>query len=187
MRSNLCKTNELTFHIMTKLHTKALITLVTVGTLSSGVTFAQTSTTSVNLQGSQAAEVRKSFMQTLTDAQKTAMEKAKSLFAAGKADEAKTVLDQAGVKQLAKAKGKMKVHGKDGGVNREAVNAAIMAGDYTAFKIAASSTPMAKISEDVFNSLRAPMQARKAADEQVRTILTNAGIQLPAKGQAQNR
>jgi hypothetical protein len=81
----------------------------------------------------------------------------------------------------------MKGHGKNGGVNREAINTAIMAGDYTAFKTAASSTPMAKISEDVFNSLRAPMQARKAADEQVRTILTNAGIQLPVKGQTQNR
>jgi hypothetical protein len=172
---------------MTKLHTKALITLVTVGTLSSGIAFAQTSTTSVNLQGSQASEVRKSFMQTLTDAQKTAMEKAKSLFAAGKPGEAKTVLDQAGVKQLAKAKGKMKGHGKNGGANREAVNTAIIAGDYTAFKTAASSTPMANISQDVFNSLRAPMQARKEADEQVRTILTNAGIQLPVNGQAQNR
>ena len=165
---------------MTKLHTKAVLTLITVGTLSTGAAFAQTSTTSVSLPTQKAEEMRRSFGQVLTDAQKTAMEKAKSLFAAGKPTEAKAVLDQAGVKQLAKSQGKMRGHGKDG-ANREAVNTAIIAGDYTAFKAAASSTPLANISQDVFNSLRAPMQAQKSAREQIQTILKNAGVNLPQK------
>lgn len=168
---------------MIKLHTKALLTLVTVGTLSSGVAFAQTTTTQVNLPAQRVEEMRRNFGQVLTDAQKTAMEKAKTLFAAGKGDEAKAVLEQVGVKQLAKSNGKMKGHGKLGGVNRQAVQDAIIAGDYTAFKAAASSTPLANISPDVFNQLRAPMQAEKTAREQMRTILKNAGVQLPEKFQ----
>lgn len=160
---------------MTKLHTKALVTLITVGTLSSGVAFAQTATTQVNLPTQKAEEMRRSLGHTLTDAQKTAMEKARSLFQSGKADEAKTVLDQAGIKHMdKKVKGKGPKH-----ADRTVTRDAIIAGDYNAFKLAASSTPLANISQDVFNQLRAPMQAEKTAREQVETILKNAGIQLP--------
>jgi hypothetical protein len=158
---------------MTKLHTKALVTLITVGTLSSGVAFAQTSTTSVNLTSN--PEVRRSFGQVLTDAQKTAMEKARTLFQAGKAGEAKTVLDQAGIKQM-KGKVKGKAHDQ---ANRQAIQNAIIAGDYNTFKTVASTSPLASISQDVFNQLRTPMQTEKTAREQIKTILTNAGIQVP--------
>lgn len=160
---------------MTKLQTKALVTLITVGTLSSGVAFAQTATTQVNLPTQKAEEMRRSLGQVLTDAQKTAMEKARSLFQAGKANEAKSVLDQAGIKHLGKnLKGKGPNH-----ADRKVARDAIIAGDYNAFKLAASSTPLANISQDVFNQLRAPMQTEKAAREQVQSILKNAGIQLP--------
>ena len=162
---------------MTKLQTKALVTLITVGTLSSGVAFAQTATTQVNLPTQKAEEVRRSLGQVLTDAQKAAMEKARSLFQSGKAAEAKTVLDQAGIKHMPKD-----LKGKTKGPNhadRKVVRDAIIAGDYNTFKLAASSTPLANISQDVFNQLRAPMQAEKTAREQIQSILKNAGIQLP--------
>lgn len=160
---------------MTKLHTKALVTLITVGTLSSGVAFAQTATTQLNLPTQKAEEMRHSLGQVLTDAQKTAMEKARSLFQAGKADEAKTILYQAGIKHMGKAlKGKGLNH-----TDRKVARDAVIAGDYNAFKLAASSTSLANISQDVFNQLRPPMQAEKAAREQVQSILKNAGIQLP--------
>jgi hypothetical protein len=157
---------------MTKLQTKALVTFITMGTLSSGVAFAQTATTQVNLPTQKAEEMRRSLGQVLTDAQKTAMEKARSLFQAGKANEAKSVLDQAGIKHMGKV---MKVKGPQHRADRKLVRDAIIAGDYNAFKLAASSTPLANISQDVFNQLRAPMQTEKAAREQVQSILKNAG------------
>lgn len=160
---------------MTKLHTKALVTLITVGNLSSGVAFAQTATTQVNLPAQKAGEMRRSLGQVLSDTQKTAMEKARSLFQSGKADEAKTILDQAGIRHMGKkVKGKGPNH-----VDRKVARDAIIAGDYNAFKLAASSTPLANISQDVFNQLRSPIQAERTAREQVQTILKNAGIQLP--------
>ena len=74
-------------------------------------------------------------------------------------------------------------HGGRGGKRHEGrhegkakVEAAIMAGDYAAFKLVASTTPLANISQDVFISLKAPMTAQKQAEDSISAILKAAGV-----------
>lgn len=77
-------------------------------------------------------------------------------------------------------------HGGRGGMhgNMKAVDDAIVAGDYTAFKTAAANGPLTNIDQATFNSLKAPVEAKRAAESQIQTILKNAGVSMPTPGQA---
>lgn len=164
---------------------KILLALSTLGVIGAGsLAFAQTAdTTSVNTtsinSNSQSHPTPTEFAN-LTDAQKSVLQQAKTLFDAGKGSEAKTLLDNAGIK--------MPPRGDHGGRgdhgNMKAVDDAIIAGDYTAFKAAAANGPLANISQDVFNSLKAPVAVKQSAETQIQTILKNAGVEMPTRGQA---
>jgi hypothetical protein len=63
--------------------------------------------------------------------------------------------------------------------NRKAINDAILAGNFTLFQQVASTSPLAKIDQTTFNLLTPQFVARKNAEEQIKTILKNAGIPTP--------
>ena len=115
---------------------------------------------------------------TLTDTQKSIFEQAMSLFRSGKTTEAKTLLDQQGIKP---AFGKM--HGKHGKghmkQNHKEIHEAIASGDYAKFVKVASSSPMAKIDQNTFNSLTPHFAALKNARTNIESILKSAGIERP--------
>lgn len=165
---------------------KTLLALSTIGLVGAGsYAFAQTApTTTVNTTSTNStSETRPTPPEfaNLTDAQKSVLIQAKTLFDSGKRDEAKTLLDNAGIKMPARGE-----HGGRGDHgNMKAVDDAIVAGDYTAFKTAAANGPLANISQDVFNQLKAPVVAKQSAETQIQTILKNAGVEMKAPGHVQ--
>ena len=70
--------------------------------------------------------------------------------------------------------------------NMQKINADIAAGNFSLFQTDASTTPIGKISQEVFNSLQAPTVAKQQAETSIKTILTNAGITMHGHGQADN-
>jgi hypothetical protein len=151
--------------------TKILIAISTLGLAGLNLANAQDlASTSTQPQGFGAR-----MMQNLTDAQKTVLDQAKKLFEAGKKDEAKTLLEQNGIRGPAGRgqgmKGKM--------MNRKAMEDAIIAGNFQAFQSVASTSPLAKIDQTTFNLLVPQFQAKKSAETQIQAILKNAGITPP--------
>lgn len=162
---------------------KTLLALSTIGLVGAGTyAFAQTApttTTSTATNSTQTRPVPPEFAN-LTDAQKTVMEQARTLFESGKQTEAKSLLDSAGIKMP--ERGDRGGHGDHG--NMKATDDTIVAGDYTAFKTAAANGPLANIDQATFNSLKAPVEAKRAAESQIQIILKNAGFTMPIPGQA---
>lgn len=66
-------------------------------------------------------------------------------------------------------------------VDHEKIEAAIIAGDYNTFKILASTSPLANISQLVFQNLQAPTINKKQSEDSIKSILTAAGITMPTK------
>jgi hypothetical protein len=116
----------------------------------------------------------------LTDTQKGIFEQAMSLFRSGKTTDAKALLEQNNMKpSFHKMKHGKHGHGKMHG-NRKEIEEAIAAGDYAKFVQVASSSPMAKIDQNTFNSLTPHFQALKNARTNIENILKAAGIERPA-------
>jgi hypothetical protein len=160
---------------------KTILALSTIGLVGAGsLAFAQTAptttTSATDVATTQARPTPPEFAN-LTTEQKAVMEQARTLFESGKRDEAKTLLDNAGIKMP--ERGGKGMHG-----NMQAVDDAIVAGDYTAFKTAATNGPLANIDQATFNSLKSPVEAKRAAETQIQTILKNAGVTMPTPGQA---
>jgi hypothetical protein len=164
---------------------KTLLALTSIGLVGAGsYAFAQTAptaTTTTNTNSNQTRPMPPEFTN-LTASQKATLEQARTLFESGKQSEAKTLLDNAGIKMPPRGE-----RGGPGGMhgNMKAVDDAIVAGDYTAFKTAAANGPLANIDQTTFNSLKAPVEAKRAAESQIQTILKNAGVSMPTPGQAQ--
>jgi hypothetical protein len=163
---------------------KTLLALSTIGLVGAGTyAFAQTAPTTTTSTATNSAQTRPTPPEfaNLTDAQKTVMEQARTLFESGKQTEAKALLDNAGIKMPARGerRGPGGMHG-----NMKATDDAIVAGDYTTFKTAAANGPLANIDQATFNSLKAPVEAKRAAETQIQTILKNAGVSMPTPGQA---
>lgn len=128
----------------------------------------------------------------ITEAQKSVFQQAMSLFHSGKSEDAKKLLTENGLKTF-EAQGKTRINGRgmmenmhDGMKNgmhmkgdRKAIEAAIIAGNFTNFQAIASSSPLKNITESTFNLLVPQFQARKNAHDQIRNVLTSAGIQAP--------
>jgi hypothetical protein len=160
---------------------KTLLALSTIGLVGAGTyAFAQTAPTTTTSTATNSTQTRPTPPEfaNLTDTQKTVMEQARTLFESGKQTEAKALLDNAGIKMPERG-GRGGNHG-----NMKAVDDAIVAGDYTAFKTAAANGPLANIDQASFNSLKAPVEAKRAAETQIQTILKNAGVTMPTPGQA---
>lgn len=170
----------------TKTYKTLAATTLGVVTLGAGIAFAANDNKSIsNTQNTNTTQKVRgdktpAEFQNLTDAQKATLEQAHTLFESGKADEAKTLLTNAGIKMPERPQGDK---GGKGGMrgDMKKVDEAIISGDYATFKSLASTTPLANINEATFNSLKAPMQARKAADDQVQSILKSAGITMAQK------
>lgn len=168
------------------LKTKTLKTLggATLAALSLGTVFAfasnnpnTTNNITTNSSGRQ-NRIQKEFTN-LTDAQKAVMEQAKTLFDAGKSDEAKTLLTNAGIQMPQGHRGM--------GADMKKVHEAIATGDYATFKTIAASTPLANLSETTFNSLVSPMKAKIDAEKQIDSILSSAGISLGQREASNNQ
>lgn len=180
---------------MTKNKTIKTIAGATLGVVGLGATFAlaDTGNNNTNTQTNSTFSGKMGF-QNLTDAQKTALAQARTLMQQGKQTEAKAILDAAEVKapEGKNKKGEYKMN-KGSHENMKKIDDAILAGDYAAFKTAAANTPLANITQDVFNSLKAPTQAKQAAEtaekaarDQIQTILKNAGVQIQQRGNKDN-
>lgn len=162
---------------------KTVLALTSIGLVGAGsYAFAQTAPTATPASDTNSAQTRPMppKFANLTAAQKATLEQARTLFESGKQSEAKTLLDNAGIKMPARGeRGGKAMH-----ANMKAVDDAIVAGDYTAFKTAAANGPLANIDQTTFNSLKAPVEAKRAAESQIQTILKNAGVTMPTPGQA---
>lgn len=121
---------------------------------------------------------------TLTDAQKSIYEQAMSLFKSGKGTEAKTLLEQNNLKlgfgKMMRDKNEHKGKHKQPHEDRKDIEDAIATGNFTLFQQLASSTPMAKIDQNTFNSLTPQFQALKNARTNIENILKSAGIERPS-------
>jgi hypothetical protein len=171
LRTSLCRPTKQR-NMKNKNTGKILLAVTTFGIVGGSLASAQTpQTTQTNTSS------RTGMMQNLTDAQKAVMEKAKALFEAGKKDEAKTLLDQNGLKGPG-GHGMGKGHGK-GGQNRKAIEDAIVSGNFATFQSVASSSPLAKIDQATFNLLTPQFVAKKNAEDQIRSILKASGIAVP--------
>lgn len=116
-------------------------------------------------------------MQALTDAQKKILDQAKTLFESGKKDEAKKLLDSNNLRPP---------HERGGGrfgEDRKKIEEAIIAGNFTNFQTLASTSPLSKIDETTFNKLTPLFLAKKNAEDGIREVLKNAGIQAPNENQ----
>ncbi|MDQ5957266.1 MAG: hypothetical protein QG614_241 [Patescibacteria group bacterium] len=156
-------------------NTKTFKTLAgaTLGVASLGATFALADTNQINTQNTNSNIERKQGFQNLTSSQKEALKQAHTLIKEGKQDEAKKVLDAAGLQSMKEMRG-----GKQKKADMNQVEQAIISGDYASFKTAASGTALQNITQEVFNSLKAPTAAKQAADAQIQNILKNAGIEM---------
>ena len=126
------------------MNTKRIIAITTITTLAAaGLANAQNSNqiTGQTSSTSQTGPMH-TFMQNLTDAQKTVLTQARALFKAGNSSAAETLLTQNGIKIGAgmherNERGAMK--GK-GGESRKAINDAIIAGNFSVFQQVASTS-----------------------------------------------
>ena len=157
--------------------TKVIIAISSVGLIGAQLANAQTPDLSTTQNG-----IGQKIIQSLTDAQKTALEKARELFKSGKADEAKTLLSQNNIKFGIGMHGKGKF-GKNGMGDRKAIEDAIIAGNFVNFQTLASSSPLKSIDQATFNLLTPQFKAKKAAEDQIRNILKSAGVVTPEPGQ----
>lgn len=71
-------------------------------------------------------------------------------------------------------KGRNNMQGKN---ERKAIEDSIISGDYAQFLLVASTSPLKGLSQESFNLLTPQFQAKKNAEEQIRKILTDAGIE----------
>ncbi len=143
--------------------TKVIVAITTFGIVAVSLANAQNATSS--LRGH-------NIMHTLSDSQKIILQQAKTLFDAGKKTEGKAFLEQNGFKPMQIAKGG----------DRKAIEAAIIAGDFTAFQTIASKSPLKNINQETFNALKEQFTVRKNAEDKIRSILTQAGIPTPEPG-----
>jgi hypothetical protein len=60
--------------------------------------------------------------------------------------------------------------------DRKAIEAAIIAGDWATFQTVASSSPLKNLSQETFNLLTPQFQAKKNAEDNIRNILSQAGV-----------
>jgi hypothetical protein len=153
---------------------KIIMSVTSVALLGAGLVNAQAPNTS-NSQNSFGQKM----MQSLTDAQKKALEQAKSLFESGKQNEAKALLNANGIKPPFGGHG----HGKGpGGMgDRKAIEDAIIAGNFANFQAVASTSPLKGLTVETFNKLTPQFQAKKNAEEQIRSILKAAGVAEPTR------
>lgn len=164
---------------------KTLLALTSIGLVGAGsYAFAQTAPTTTSTTDTTSSTQTRPMppeFANLTGSQKATLEQARTLFESGKQSEAKTLLNNAGIKMPSRGE-----RGGPGGMhgNMKAVDDAIVAGDYTAFKTAAANGPLANIDQATFNSLKTPVEAKRAAETQIQTILENAGVSMPTPGQA---
>jgi hypothetical protein len=121
-------------------------------------------------------------LQHLTGAQKSALEQARKLFDAGKKEEARALLDQNKIVGPYHKGGKFTQHSrvKD---NKKEIAEAVIKGSFADFQKVASATPLRGINQATFNSLIPHFTAKKNAEDQIHSILKNAGVELPQKEQ----
>lgn len=103
------------------------------------------------------------------------MQQAMSLFKSGKTDEAKKLLKEG--TQNKKMHNKMQHKFGD----RKAIEEAILAGDFAKFQTVASTSPLKNISETAFKQLTPQFQAKKNAEDQIKSILSANGVATPNK------
>lgn len=162
--------------------TKVLIAITTLGMAGASLANAQTVTANTQNTGT---GIGQRMMQNLTDTQKVVLDKARTLFQSGKQTEADALLAANGIQIPKKGMGGM--HGGKGMGDRKAIEDAIIAGNFATFQTVASTSPLAKIDQATFNLLTPQFQARKAANDQITTILKNVGITAPGHGPGENR
>ena len=153
------------------------MSVTAVALLGAGIVGAQSISGNVNTS-SAGTNNRPGFAQNLTDSQKTALDQARALFQAGNKAEAEALLAANGIQKPMGGRG----HGGEHGKNMQAIEAAIIAGDYATFQTIASTSPLKSISQDTFNQLTPQFVAKRNAEEKIRSILSSAGITMPDKG-----
>lgn len=107
------------------------------------------------------------------------MQQAMSLFKSGKTEEAKKLLKEVHPNKKMHEKMHAKMQHKSG--NRKAIEEAILAGDFAKFQTVASTSPLKNISESTFKQLTPQFQAKKNAENQIKSILAANGITVPNK------
>lgn len=111
---------------------------------------------------------------TATDSQKGILQQAMSLFKTGKTDEAKQLLRKHDFRGRSKGMGNRNN-------DRKAIEDAIISGNFSLFQQVASTSPLKGLTQDTFNKLTPQFQAKKNAEDQIRSILSSAGIQPPQR------
>lgn len=81
------------------------------------------------------------------------------------------------MRKMFKEQHKSKKEGRK--ADKKVVHDAIIAGDFTKFKVLATSTPIGKIDQATFNNLSAQMKIIQAAKAQVDSILKAVGVERP--------
>jgi uncharacterized protein (DUF305 family) len=125
--------------------------------------------------------LKNDFMNNLTDSQKQVLEQAKTLREQGKFEEAKKLIENAGIKMPERA-GKGMGHGKEGmgpHGDKKQIEEAIISGNFSTFQNLASTSPLKSITLETFNQLTPHFQAKKAAQDKIREILKTAGVEPP--------
>ena len=142
--------------------TQRIIAITTITTMAAaGMSYAQTAT--------------------VTEVNKGLFEQAMSLFRSGKTTDAKQLLAQNGLKPIENEKRNMRGKGHGMHQNRKEIEDAIMAGDFAKFQLVSSDSPLKNITQETFNLLTPQFIAKKNAGEQIRNILTAAGVPTPTK------
>lgn len=115
---------------------------------------------------------------TLTDDQKAAMEKARTLFQAGNTEEAQTVLTDAGIKFGPMMR---KMHSKE---DRQKIDEALSSGDYATFQELTADAPFSdKLTPEIFSKLQEAYKLRQSGDmEGAQAIMDELGIKPPHDG-----
>lgn len=160
--------------------TKIIIAVTTLGLVGAQLVGAQ----SINyVSSSTPSSFTQQIIQHLTDSQKSVLEQARNLFNQGKKDEAKTLLEQNGFTPKKIVHGTMKK-----GPHKIELENAIINSNYSTFQTLASTSPLKSINESTFNQLKTQFTARKNAQDNIKTILQAAGVEVqdkrPGKKQA---
>lgn len=137
------------------------------------LTLANAQTVSGTATGGTTPSGKHGFMQNLTDAQKAAMQQAKTLFDAGKKDEAKALLQQNGITIPEGGHSRGRMH-----MDMRKVDEAIANGDFATFQNLASTTPLGKVDQATFNLLTPEFKAKMQTETNIQSILKNAGIEF---------
>ncbi len=152
----------------TLLDNKKMLTLIAVGVLMTA--------------GGVSAQVGQSRRADLSEEQKQALEQVRELREEGNFEEAKRIAEENDLPM------RIKVGNKHRSENREAVEAALVASDYTAFVAATEDAPFAdEIDEEFFAKMVQAYNLRQAGDmEGARAIMDELGIR-PHNGEGLDR